>query len=1134
MTNFVADAEQRLQALDPTRSFIVQAPAGSGKTELLIQRFLTLLARVDRPEAVVAITFTRKAAAEMRHRIIAALRHAEGPPPAEPHEKHTWLLARDALARNDKMNWRLSEHPSRLHIQTIDSLCAMLVRQMPWVSRMGALLRPDDDAGDLYDRAARLTVTSLDARDTSDDVSIALSKLLTHLDNHVARIERLLSVMLGTRDQWMRYVNRGEATGSLRKEMEDSISRVITNALEEADAAFPGRFRRETVELARFAAGNRRNAGLDEENPEALDVCYGLMEFPDVSVVALPVWLGIAEMFLTKTGGRRQRVSRREGFPASETGRAAKERLLAIELDEAALAPLHALRALPRPGFKESEWNILDALLLLLPLAVDRLRQVFQEERRVDFIEIAIGARTALGTDTAPTELSHALDGQIRHLMVDEFQDTSHSQYELITGLIRDWQPDDGRTLFLVGDPMQSIYAFREAEVGLFMQTRTKGIGALRPTPLILSVNFRSTPNIVGWVNTILSAAFPDTENVLTGAVTYAHATAFKSSSDYSKVSIHACLGREPETEAERVVEIIDEAQAEWPEETIAVLVLVRNHLVHIVSALQRHGKKFRAVDIEALGERPVVQDLLALTRALTHSGNRLAWLSILRAPWCGLTLADLEALAGGGTEGSIWDLVRDGERQDRLPPDGRARVRRMIPILEDAFARRGRLPLRRMVEGVWTALGGPACLESRTDLEDAGAYLDLLEEAQDSLGVPNETKFTEDVARLFAGSDVEASDKLQLMTIHKAKGLEFDTVILPGLGRTPRPEEKRLLMWREVTDSDRPRLLLAPIPGFGEDGDALLYKKLRRMHAVRQGHERDRLLYVATTRARKCLHLLGHAGFDEKGSMKNPSPRSLLSRIWKSVRPLFEAALKPRKSEAVTEDQVDEIEVDEPGEPCESKLQGVPLKRLVSDWTLVPMPEDIAVAPQQPPIEPNGADKTYPAFEWASELQRRVGLVVHRMLQRMQAPDHLDFSAVILRTALRREGLDGDKLDEAVSRAVSALENTIRDDRGRWILSLHEDDKREFAMSTAIDGRIRRRYVDRTFVDGGERWIIDYKTGAHTGGNLAGFLDSEQERYRAQLEGYASLIRTMDSRPIFLGLYFPLLQEWRAWEYEG
>ena len=1122
------DQKQRMLSLDPDRSFIVQAPAGSGKTELLIQRFLTLLARVDRPEAVVAITFTRKAAAEMRHRIIAALQRADGPQPATPHERHTWRLAQAAQERNNTLNWRLAEHPARLRIQTIDSLCAMLVRQMPWISRMGAALHPIDDTGYLYDRAARLTVTSLDAEGTPADVSEALSKLLAHLDNHVGRIERLLSIMLGARDQWMRHVGRKAEAGKLREELESSIGHVIEDALETVDDAFPEQYRADSVELSRFAAGNLRSDNIGTGSSTPLDACHDLHGFPDTSADSLSAWQGLAEMFLTRGGKRRKQLSIKEGFPAGAAGRDAKDRLAGIELDEDAIAALHEVRTLPAPRFEETQWDVLNALILLLPLAVDQLRRVFQEEGGVDFIEIAIGARYALGTNAAPTDLSHALDCQIQHLLIDEFQDTSQSQYDLLSGLIRDWRPDDGRTLFLVGDPMQSIYGFREAEVGLFLQARQNGIGAIRLTPLTLSVNFRSFPAVMDWVNRALSEAFPETENVFTGAVTYEPAVAFKSHSPDSSVRVYPYLKQEPETEAERVVEIIDEAQAKWPEETIVVLVLARNHLFHIVSALHRHGKKFRAVDIDALGERPVVQDLMALTQALLHTGNRLAWLSILRAPWCGLTLADLESLAGGESTGAIWDLLRDLEIQGGLSPDGQARIRRMIPILEDAFAQRGRLPVRRLVEGVWTALGGPACLESMTDLEDASAYLDLLEQAQDGLGVSNERKFADDVTRLFAGSDVEASQNLQLMTIHKAKGLEFDTVILPGLGRRTRSEEQRLLLWREYMDADQSRLLLAPIPGAGGDKDPL-YANLQRMNAEKRAHERTRLLYVATTRARKCLYLMGHTGLNSKDeSLKDPDSRCLLSEIWTAVEPEFAAAWK---SHMASKDQLKDDNDDDTAEP---RLRGVPLRRLEADWEPLPLPDDIVLPPQHQPVETGSTDGHHPTFEWASELQRRVGIVVHRMLQRMRVPDSLDYSEETLRTALRREGLDGEKLDEAASRAMSAIANTLRDDRGRWILSQHENDERELALSTRTKERVRRYIVDRTFVDNGNRWIIDYKTSAHTGGDLEGFLDNEQERYRDQLEGYASIIRTMDTRPITLGLYFPLLQGWREWGLGG
>jgi len=1149
-----ADQQQRLEALDTARSFIVQAPAGSGKTELLIQRFLALLARVDRPEAVVAITFTRKAAAEMRHRIVAALGSASGPRPATPHEAHTWKLARDAVAQNDRLDWRLAEHPARLRIQTIDSLCAMLVRRMPWVSRMGAALRPVDDAGHLYARAARRTVSMLDAEGAPADVTGAVAVLLAHLDNHFGRVEQLLSVMLGTRDQWMRHVaHRGPGNGlhdapaprepategdavtegnagaagnapaprgpdALRTHLEASIGEVIESTLERVRDGFPERYRDETTALARFAASNLRASN----RASVIDACHEMTGFPGSDAESLPSWIGIVEMFLTGQGTRRRSLNVNQGFPPSDAGRDAKERLARIDLEPGTTESLHELRTLPPPRFDERQWDVLNALMLLLPVAVEQLRIVFQEEGCVDFTEIGIGARAALGPDEAPTDLARSLDDRIMHLLIDEFQDTSQSQYGLLTRLIRDWRPDDGRTLFLVGDPMQSIYGFREAEVGLFLQARKNGVGAVRPVPLALSVNFRSHPPVVDWVNRVLREAFPLSEDFLSGAVTYEPSEAFKADDPDSCVRFHPFLDRDPEAEAERVVEMITEARARRPEETIAVLVHARSHLAGIVSALRRSGVRFRAVEIDALGDRPVVRDLLALTRALLHPGDRVAWLALLRAPWCGLTLTDLEALAGDDAPSAVWDLLQEPARRERLSPDARSRIDRMMPVLAEAFALRARLPVRRLVEGVWTALGGPACLETRTEREDATAFLDLLERVQNGLGIPDEKAFADDVARLFAPSDIEAAGDVQLLTIHRAKGLEFDTVILPGLGRLPRSEDPKLLLWHEYARGRQSRLLLAPIRATGGEKDPL-YAYLARIESQKRENERTRLLYVAATRARKCLHLLGHAVPDpENESLKTPGSRTLLARIWHAVEPEFQEALKDYERKSPE------------GETAAVKLRGVPLRRLVAGWTPGPLPEDIDFKPLYDPSDPDGQESGHPTFEWVTELQRRVGVVVHQMLQRMYAPDLLDFGEDRLRTALRQEGLAGEKLDEAVSRALSALGNIVADERGRWILSRHPRDERELALTTVLDGRAQRYVVDRTFVFEGMRWIIDYKTSAHTGGDLEGFLDNEQQRYRSQLEGYAGVLQSLESGPVSLGLYFPMLQGWRTWTYPG
>jgi ATP-dependent exoDNAse (exonuclease V) beta subunit len=155
-----ADEFARERAVAVGQSFIVQAPAGSGKTELLVQRYLALLATVSEPETIVAITFTRKAAGEMRARIAAALRDAaiSKLPPDEGHKLKRWELARAVLLQDERQGWNLRETPSRMRIVTIDSLCYSIVRQTPWTSEVGSVRGVVDNAEDLYAAAAHRTV----------------------------------------------------------------------------------------------------------------------------------------------------------------------------------------------------------------------------------------------------------------------------------------------------------------------------------------------------------------------------------------------------------------------------------------------------------------------------------------------------------------------------------------------------------------------------------------------------------------------------------------------------------------------------------------------------------------------------------------------------------------------------------------------------------------------------------------------------------------------------------------------------------------------------------------------------------------------------------------------------------------
>ena len=198
---YLSDAAARSAALDPNRSFIVEAAAGSGKTSLLTQRFLGLLARVTHPESVVAITFTRKAAAEMRSRVLAALALADAADSRDPLQAQLQILARAVVALDREHGWRLRENPARLRIQTIDALTAGLVRRLPLTAGLPSGYAVRDDALELYRSAARRTL--LEAEGSNAAWCAAVSDLLDHLDNDWRRAESLLIEMLARRDQWL-------------------------------------------------------------------------------------------------------------------------------------------------------------------------------------------------------------------------------------------------------------------------------------------------------------------------------------------------------------------------------------------------------------------------------------------------------------------------------------------------------------------------------------------------------------------------------------------------------------------------------------------------------------------------------------------------------------------------------------------------------------------------------------------------------------------------------------------------------------------------------------------------------------------------------------------------------------------
>ncbi len=1128
VTAAVPDARERDEALDTTRSFVVQAPAGSGKTGLLIQRTLALLQVVEAPEQILAITFTRKAAAEMRERLLAALGAAASEATAgSEHDEKILELARAALAADRVRGWALLENPGRLRIQTIDSFCTELARQLPLLSGFGAQPDVTEDADELYTEAARRTLLLVHGE---TERGRAVFTLLAHLGYQARKFVELVTAFLRRRDQWLRLLERAKSSADRETELERVLGVVVRKELALVPPRFPKALAERLPSLARFAAENLRKAASASSIPLLAD----LTGLPAADPSELPRWQALAKLLLTDDGAWRKPkgVNKSIGFPASAEHRAMKEAfaelLDALHGNDDLRRALHQTRILPEPRYTAAQRQAIDALLAVLPAAAGELRLVFRERQKVDFAEIAWGAREALGSADDPGDLLLKLDRRIAHVLVDEFQDTSQMQIDLIERLTAGWMPDDGRTIFLVGDPMQSIYRFRDADVGLFLRLQEEGLrgGEISLQPLRLKTNFRSTTAVVEWVNRTFETLFPREDDVSAGAVSYNSCEAVRTAPPETGVHLHFSDDANPRREASEILEIVRATREHHPEKTIGILARSRSALTEVVVALSSAAKedpkryRYQAQELFHLSSQPVIQDLFALTRALLQPADRIAWLTILRAPWCGLTRADLFRLCADDAEAPVWDLLRNDRRLETLSHEGRERALRLREVTERAREERFRRRLRDLVEGTWIDLGGPACVDGQ-GMADAADFFELVGKLEKGGTITPPEAIETRLEKLFARPDPEAGESIQVLTMHGAKGLEFDVVILPGLGRTPRREESRLVYAIERSEG----LLLAPLTPLDGKSKDPIYDFIDHLDSASRDHETLRLIYVAATRAREELHLFGHVK-PTSSQERKPKVNSLLQALWKSV-----------EGDALSWLETNDRSAGETGLSGTGTASRASPRRLPATWTRPEPAPPIATPTAGAQWSTDEGELPLPSFP-AGEVARHVGTVVHDVLCRIARAglecwnaERIENARPRIRVALATEGVCPADLDTASDRVTSALTAALADERGRWILSNHPEAQSELPLTGVVGGEIVRGILDRTFVaDPGVRWVIDFKTGQHEGGEVERFLDEQRELYRAQLERYARLIRLGDPRPIRLGLYFPLLRGWREW----
>jgi ATP-dependent exoDNAse (exonuclease V) beta subunit len=449
--------------------------------------------------------------------------------------------------------------------------------------------------------------------------------------------------------------------------------------------------------------------------------------------------------------------------------------------------------------------------------------------------------------------------------LIDEFQDTSAHQYTLFEQLVAGWSPGDGHTLFLVGDPMQSIYRFRGAEVGLFSTVQQIGLGGISCETLTLTHNFRASPTVIDWVNTLFTQIMP-----------YTPSQAVKTEATQG---VQCAVTSDKQQEAAYVASQVQSFIQQYPTKTIAILGRTRAHLTLIVQQLKQRNIAFTATELATLEDSPLIQDLLTLATALQDEHNRIAWLALFRTPHLAMRLSDCTLCVAWAEQHNqtLFEALQQLPCEQFHPE---SRIVSLLPILKRFYSLRTHMPFVSLIKTLWQAMGGIAAYPD-TSLETAQLFFSVLAGYTINTFRPNAC-----AERLFAEPlrpPVQAKSRVFVMTLHKAKGLEFDGVFIPRLADRTVSDAQRLLLLQEYPSGAGVNWLMAPMRAFEKTEDAL-YEYLAAFQKKKFELEMARLLYVGVTRAKEAVFLSMVLGEDRNGELKSPAKNSLAALLWPHI----------------------------------------------------------------------------------------------------------------------------------------------------------------------------------------------------------------------------------------------------------
>ncbi|PWT83101.1 MAG: hypothetical protein C5B57_07550 [Blastocatellia bacterium] len=900
------DAQARARAMDPSRNVVLEASAGTGKTRVLVERYVNLLRAGVEPDNILAITFTRKAAAEMRQRIVDRLREAS------------------RLSPLDAARWRdLHGRLGDISICTIDAFCLSLLREFPLEADV-------DPAFDLADETEipRLVEEALDrslricrhlAKD-EEDVALVFAQLGER------RLRGGLAALLERRlvapELLRRFLSMGprDLTGASACRLSADRLRNLFSAIDGGLRTFltsgPLRHRQFAMLAADIARLCRpRDADAVRTGPEVGGSPQTIPRLSEYERQAAQAEFRafvdrLRAYFVTQEGKPRGERFSGTGFKGSDCQ---SEQAWKRHRDTAAaIAPsiAEAIRAFRR------DLNVVlsRGIWRMFAITLSHYRQTLEARALLDFAGVLERTVDLLKQMDEFARSRYRLESRYRHVLVDEFQDTSRAQWNLVAHLVRSWGEGLGASsdalapsIFIVGDRKQSIYAFRDAEVGL-MEEAAEFIAALRGDDArhAISLSFRAPPQLLAFVNDVFRSIVASADAPARQAFRYDEQDRFplgetvQMKTDVTEGSgtlrvlraeepplglvVASTVARAAEAVADEIVRLLSGALVRDRISGIArvaqpgdIAILFRSRESHreFEAALERRGVQTYVYKGLGFFEADEIQDAVSALRYLADPTSDLRAAAFLRSRVVRLSDPAINQLAPGLAKAILQDgAAGECDVEKLLSQEDRT----VLAVLRVAVSRWLTLvdrvsPAELLDRVLYDSayhfeLRGPRRLQARENLKKLRSLLRRIQ----NRGYVTLARIADHLERLAVGDEsnaaIDAVDAVSLMTIHAAKGLEFPIVFVVNMGRGTGGVRPSIRI--ATSASGQPSVAVGDFQSESDDEAQ-----------ARDREETKRLLYVALTRARDRLYLSATVENGVcrtgRGSLGEVMPKSLI-----------------------------------------------------------------------------------------------------------------------------------------------------------------------------------------------------------------------------------------------------------------